>query len=62
LFARDADDHCVLSQWTGGQTKQELAVVLISGVAHDLMEAGGVQVAQQATENVRMMQSVLPAK
>src|SRR5262249_22232769 len=46
----------VSCQWVSGETKPELAVIFIGRVAHHLMQAGSIQIAQQAAENMRMPQ------
>src|SRR5215813_5537668 len=45
-----------LRQRVGRNTESELAVIFIGRVAHHLMEAGGVQIAKQTAEHVRMAQ------
>jgi hypothetical protein len=37
-------------------------VVLVSGIAHDLMDAGGVEIAQKPADDVRMPQSGVAGK
>ncbi len=44
-------------QRIGGQAEAELAVVFVRGVAHHLMNSCGIEVAQQPTDDVRMMQT-----
>ena len=50
------------SQRIRRQAEPELAVVLIGRVAHHLVQTGGVEVAQQPAEHVRVMQAGVAAK
>src|SRR5215813_11947516 len=46
-----------LRQRVGRNTESELAVIFVGRVAHHLVKAGGVQIAKQTAERVRMAQS-----